>query len=798
MDKSLNALRVAKYKTTNPDKAQLNKLKEHINKSQKRMNNSKYNEDSKQKERERKRKQRAEKKNKGQVGVSISVLGDVDNSSLVVSSSSTRSSASSSHGGSSPGESSLSSSTGESGSNPDGGSSGQSSLPVLGDVGDFSLAVSASSTRSAARSSLVVSASSTRSSARSSHGESSMCSSVGTSRPIDVEMSFSSDEENMEVDTSSLSINPLASSTPDRLIVKMPFRNKTNSQNISRQAKHGLIVRKKNNREKTSEMNSLKSCLEKAENENIEKDFQIAELNNKIRELMTENDTLKEKVKHSDDWLKHTYKYMTPTGRSELKTGAYLAKAEFPVGTLSRIRDNTGLNFSKSPIFSSNEGTALKKAVEAFAKENSCEVPDMKAARKGQRYFFCYKYVLWMQFESSLGLEISYSQFCRYWPPNIVKPRIEDIGSCKCIPCENSELLLSALKRQDFVSKEHELEIIIKDSRSGEEAFENKFKEDLKNLKDGDKKDKSVSYLSWQKVQTNGDNQKREKIQRVQKTSSCSQAVLLMEELFENLKSHLDRNFIMKKTIKQKRDEAVSSDDKAYVHIDWAENLELKIPGEVQSAFFSHTSISIHTGYLYSKEDCGGFASLSDNKNHKAEAVHAALKPLIQKLVDRGIKHIFIVSDSPTSQYRNNKNVFLTKELAVLHHITIEWFYTEAGHGKSCCDGIGGTVKNILRDVTAFNTSIVVSDAKDVMELIKPHTTIDLFWYEAKNIEEIKNSLPSLSSLKGALKIHQIVFDSCGNVKAKELPTDPIFNEVKLKILRNNNNRRFANEEDDD
>ena len=82
------------------------------------------------------------------------------------------------------------------------------------------------------------------------------------------------------------------------------------------------------------------------------------------------------------------------------------------------------------------------------------------------------------------------------------------------------------------------------------------------------------------------------------------------------------------------------SDDMAYLHMDWAENLEIKIPGEVQSAFFSHTNISIHTGYLYSKADSGGFVSLSDVPNHRAEAIHAAIKPMVEKLVSSGIKHI--------------------------------------------------------------------------------------------------------------------------------------------------------------
>ena len=70
---------------------------------------------------------------------------------------------------------------------------------------------------------------------------------------------------------------------------------------------------------------------------------------------------------------------------------------------------------------------------------------------------------------------MSYSQFCLFWPKNVVKPKIEDYGSCKCETCDTAELLISALKRQD-----HDNEIMIRDDISGDADFEKKFEEDLK------------------------------------------------------------------------------------------------------------------------------------------------------------------------------------------------------------------------------------------------------------------------------------------------------------------------------
>ena len=117
----------------------------------------------------------------------------------------------------------------------------------------------------------------------------------------------------------------------------------------------------------------------------------------------------------------------------------------------------------------------------------------------------------------------------------------------------------------------------------------------------------------------------------MQKTLSCKDAAEKMELLYMKLKEHLHRNFTIKKTMRELREKVMESTDKALTHVDWAENLQVEIPSEVQSAYFSHLSISLHTGYSYSASDSGGFVSISDENNHRAEAVHAAINPTVEK-----------------------------------------------------------------------------------------------------------------------------------------------------------------------
>ena len=50
--------------------------------------------------------------------------------------------------------------------------------------------------------------------------------------------------------------------------------------------------------------------------------------------------------------------------------------------------------------------------------------------------------------------------------------------------------------------------------------------------------------------------------------------------------------------------------------------------------------------------------------------------------------------------------------------------------------------------------SLVITNAKDVLDLISNHTTIDLPCHTKEDIAAILENLPILSSRKGALKIH--------------------------------------------
>ena len=210
---------------------------------------------------------------------------------------------------------------------------------------------------------------------------------------------------------------------------------------------------------------------------------------------------------------------------------------------------------------------------------------------------------------------------------------------------------------------------------------------------------------------------------------------------------------------------------------------------EAQSAFYGgRPNFSIHTGYEYSKTNSGWFASLSEENNHKAEAIHAALDPKIKELAKKGYTEITVVSDSPTSQYRNGKCAYLTSKLAEELKIKIIWYFTEAGHGKSPADGVGGNIKNAAQEKQNMEPDLGINNAESVKAKIE--TSIELSIHTKEDIEKVTESMKEkIGTLVGATEIHELLFEPNGKIMKKNLPSEAFYKPVNIKLGRTINRK---------
>ena len=116
--------------------------------------------------------------------------------------------------------------------------------------------------------------------------------------------------------------------------------------------------------------------------------------------------------------------------------------------------------------------------------------------------------------------------------------------------------------------------------------------------------------------------------------------------------------------------------------------------------------------------------------------------------------------------------------------------FTEAGHGKSPCDGVGGNTKTqfeaVALDLHGNKEVLAIHHAEDVAKVLKEKTNLsyDITVHQQEQTDKIKQSIGKLSSLVGALHTHEMMIDSNLVMKKKNLPTDPFYKAVLIKESR--------------
>ena len=85
----------------------------------------------------------------------------------------------------------------------------------------------------------------------------------------------------------------------------------------------------------------------------------------------------------------------------------------------------------------------------------------------------------------------------------------------------------------------------------------------------------------------------------------------------------------------------------------------------------------------------------SEVLHHSAAMVYAIVKKLVNTVKNYvpELKHVHCWTDSPSSQCRSKSVFDFISRFEVNHGCKASWHYFESGHGKSTCDGVGGTTK---------------------------------------------------------------------------------------------------------
>ncbi|PAA81990.1 hypothetical protein BOX15_Mlig001506g19, partial [Macrostomum lignano] len=325
------------------------------------------------------------------------------------------------------------------------------------------------------------------------------------------------------------------------------------------------------------------------------------------------------------------------------------------------------------------------------------------------------------------GVKISRATFNRWKPWYVKRARLCDRDMCMCIKCTNTESLIKGMHIAGLLHSHHITKVL------NEMVCDMEYADCLLRKCDECRRksfvvtetaeaEPQVVYRVW-KPRTDG----RSGLDVVKETASCKTAISMLMVQLVDFAGHFMRMRNQYRAIRQVKD--TLQPGQLLLHIDFSENYTAKYHKEVQAAHFGDKDqVVLHQGvaYMAGHQPCS-FATVSGERSKTAEAIAAHLQPVLRHFkekhdVDKDafsqLDQIVIVSDSPSSQYRNRKMVFLFDRLMKIMRVSSwRWIYTEAGHGKGAADGVGAAIKRRCDEVVASRQDVVTP--QDVMEAVR-------------------------------------------------------------------------------
>ena len=284
----------------------------------------------------------------------------------------------------------------------------------------------------------------------------------------------------------------------------------------------------------------------------------------------------------------------------------------------------------------------------------------------------------------------------------------------------------------------------------------------------------NVRYSEWKRkeVEHKGRVSKRMQIETVEK--SKTEFVEMFRQDLINFRKHTERVTCQYEQIKLLKE----SLPKKHVmcQMDFVENYSCSHADEVQSAYFDKGSVTLHPVVSYYKDADHNLQHtsrvyISGTPSHTSGSVYAFMKLITDQMkTDHpGLECIHYVTDSPTSQYRNQYTMYITAYHETLFGVKASWQFFEAGHGKGPCDGVGGTTKRLADSAVKCQT-VIIQNAEDFYEWgIHQESQIKYNIVPKSACKEARNEMLMMKTkpIKGTIDIHRVVTLSLGEIAVR-------------------------------
>ena len=225
-------------------------------------------------------------------------------------------------------------------------------------------------------------------------------------------------------------------------------------------------------------------------------------------------------------------------------------------------------------------------------------------------------------------------------------------------------------------------------------------------------------------------------------------------------------------------------DDECLVLLDFAENFQFVVQDEVQGYHWCKTYCTLHPAVIYVKEDGilkhYSFCVISNDIEHDTSFVYCLQKLLCAHIRDNfpHIKKVEYFSDGCAGQYKNFKNFLNLSYHEVDFVLEAIWTFFATSHGKSPCDGIGGTVKRKLyRESLTRTVGNHILNSEAAFEFCQnSFDCITFFHISADDLvpvrRELKKRYARGDTITGTQSYHMFIPNGIGQVSYKRTSED--------------------------
>lgn len=503
---------------------------------------------------------------------------------------------------------------------------------------------------------------------------------------------------------------------------------------------------------------------------------------------------MKEKICNSNSTRAEKIQILTmaPSNWSKRKTMEEFSVTDRMVRVARLLETTNGICSLPPPRKGKSLSNDVIEAVKHFYQnnENTRIMPGMKdrvSVKKNEyeqkRLLLCTLKELYAEFKKqNKEIKIGFSKFCTLRPKWCVSAGASGTHSvCVCTIHQNVVLLLHAAQLEETYKDLIALTVCNTNNKDcmlqrctecpGILTVEMMLRQKFEDA------DEVITFKQWTTVD------------RTQLTSQQLPVSEFIDLLSSKLLTLIPHHYIShsQSSYLKKRKELINKNE-VIILMDFAENYSFHVQDEAQGYHWTHQTCTVHPVVCYYKTEENvlkhtSICFLSEDMQHDVVMVYSIQQKTIAFLKTKipQLQKVEYFTDGCAAQYKNRKSFY-----NLCHHksdfgVQAVWSFFATSHGKSPCDGIGGTVKRStamesLRRPLSNQITNIVEMMKHCIQKLPSITFMDLQQEDLDSLRiTLNDRFTEATAIKGTRGFHYFEPLSSSSIGMKRVSSDSEF-----------------------